>query len=319
MVLIRINGTPTGSRKSSIPLWSVLHLEDFYSPDWFKDWKSKVPSLGCNCRIDFEKTLETFPAVYSDPEGQFFRGIDWHNAVNRKLDRPEITYDHALTLWRHRRPKTGRTKCIVTVATGRKFREVLDVTRPSLKAYALRCDADFIELTNETELWWGFEKFRVRRLIPQYEETLFIDADCVVNPNAPSIFGRTESIAIHDDYRFLSRKDWIEPERRSIEDALGVEFDHRKTCLNSGVVYTRQNAAELWARPSSDLPTSHTAEQLCVEQAAFRLGYSELDSKWNWQFYFPGFWCHVKDSWIVHFATCKDKAAAAKKVLDSWR
>jgi len=296
----------------------VLHLEDFYSPDWFKDWKSKVPSLGCNCRIDFEKILETFPAVYFDPESQFFRGIDWHNAVNRKLDRPEITYDHALTLWKHRRPKTGRTKCIVTVATGRKFREVLDVTRPSLKAYALRCDADFIELTNETELWWGFEKFRVRHLIPQYEETLFVDADCVINPDAPSIFGRTELLAIHDDFQFLRRTDWLLDERTLIASVLGTEFEQRDTALNSGVVYTRREAADVWLRPPDSIPVSRTSEQTFVEQSAFRLGYSNLGDRWNWQIYFQDFWDYARDAWIVHFAGNEDKISNARRMLNIW-
>lgn len=318
LVLVKIGGTRTGTRKSSLPLWSLLHIKENYDPDWFSQWVARVPSLGCDCRVDFEKILEVLPPVYESSNDQFFRGIDWHNAVNQKLSRAEISYDQALTLWRHQRPKTSRTKCIVTVATGANFRSILEVTRPSIKSYAEKCDADFIELTNETELWWGFEKCRARHFVKQYEETLFVDADCVINPAAPSIFGRSDSLAMHDDYPYLPRTDWLHSERILIAKELGVAFEQRNTGLNSGVVYSRSEAQAIWTRPPANIPQTQTSEQTFVEQSAFRIGYSNLDSRWNWQIYFPGFWDEAKYAWIVHVAGEKKKLENLKRVLNLW-
>jgi len=320
---ITINGkrlTESGVLKKTLPLWSELHLRKLYDEAWFAAWKARVPQVGCGCRVSFDEILEELPGVYGDADAQFLRGIDWHNAVSRKpqVNHPEIPYDQARTLWRHQRPATGRTRCIVTVATGSKFRELLEVTRPSLKAYAEKCNADFIELTNQTELWWGLEKFRARHFVEQYEETVFIDADCVINPKAPSIFGRPESLALHDDYSMLSQVEWINAERSSVEASLGLKFERRDTCLNSGVVYSRRDAASVWERPGAEIATSHTAEQLFVEQSAFRIGYENLDSQWNWQFYFRDFWKHAPDAWIVHFATSSQKAANARRMLEIW-
>lgn len=322
-MIISINGKSIGkfsSNTTQLPLWSELHLQELYDEAWFAKWKARVPQAGCGCQVSFDEILETFPAVYVDPRAQFLRGIEWHNEVNKKpsLAKPVVSLEDALTLWRHKRPATGKTRCVLTVATGRKFRELLEVTRPSLKAYAEKCNAEFIELTNETELWWGFEKCRARHFVEQYDETLFVDADCVVNPAAPSIFGRSDSLAMHDDYQFLHRTDWLRNERISIADALGVKFEQRDVGLNSGVVYARREAAAVWTRPPDNIPQSQTSEQTFVEQSAFRLGYTDLDDRWNWQFYFRDFWAKAPDAWIVHFAGEREKIHHARKMLDIW-
>ena len=320
---ITINGkslTGSGVLKKTLPLWSELHLQELYDEAWFAAWKAKVPQVGCNCLVSFDEILEELPEVYGDADAQFLRGIDWHNAVSRKpqVNHSEISYDLARMLWRHQRPATGRTRCIVTVATGSKFRELLEVTRPSLKAYAEKCNADFVELTNQTELWWGLEKFRARHFVDQYEETVFIDADCVINPKAPSIFGRPESLALHDSYKFLNDAEWLKSERNLLASVLGMEFEQRDAGLNSGVVYARREAAAVWTRPPDNIPTSHTAEQTFVEQSAFKIGYSNLEDEWNWQIYFRDFWRHAPDAWIVHFAGEKEKLANARRMLQIW-
>ena len=320
---ITINGVPIGESgilPRSLPLWSELHLQELYDEAWFAKWKARVPQVGCGCQVSFDEILETFPAVYGDSVAQFRRGIEWHNEVNQKrsLAKPVVSLEDALTLWRHKRPASDKTRCVLTVATGRKFRELLEVTRPSLQAYAEKCNADFIELTNETELWWGFEKCRARHFVEQYDETLFVDADCVVNPAAPSIFGRSESLALHNDYHFLHSTDWLRKERISIADALGTKFEQRDVGLNSGVVYARREAAAVWTRPPDNIPQSQTSEQTFVEQSAFRLGYSDLDDRWNWQFYFWDFWAKAPDAWIVHFAGEREKIHHARKMLDIW-
>ena len=320
---ITINGVPIGESgilPRSLPLWSELHLQELYDEAWFAKWKARVPQVGCGCQVSFDEILETFPAVYGDSVAQFRRGIEWHNEVNQKrsLAKPVVSLEDALTLWRHKRPASDKTRCVLTVATGRKFRELLEVTRPSLQAYAEKCNADFIELTNETELWWGFEKCRARHFVEQYDETLFVDADCVVNPAAPSIFGRSESLAMHNDYQFLHSTDWLRNERISIAEALGTKFEQRDVGLNSGVVYARREAAAVWTRPPDNIPQSQTSEQTFVEQSAFRLGYSDLDDRWNWQFYFRDFWAKAPDAWIVHFAGEREKIHHARKMLDIW-
>ena len=318
IVKLTINGSKNFGSILEIPLWSKIHLYDGNDPEWFEQFKKRIPSTGCGCAKGFDEILETLPPVFTSPQAFFERGIEWHNAVNRKLGYAEIDLETAYMLWRHRRKNTNRTRCLLTIATGKEFRDLLDVTRPSLKRYAEKNNADFIELTNETEPWWGFEKFRARHFAGQYDETLFVDADCVINPDAPSIFGRSESLAMHDSYRFLQNAGWLPAERKTIANVLGLEFEDRQVGLNSGVVYAKQKAASVWTRPPDAIPMSPTSEQTFIEQTAFKLGYSTLDDKWNWQIYFPDFWKMAPDAWIVHFAGEKNKSDNARKMLKIW-
>lgn len=318
IVRITINGTRRKAFVRELPQWSKLHLYDGCDPVWYEKWKKRIPSIGCGCVQEFSRILETFPPDFTSPQAFFERGIEWHNVVNARLGYEQIDLERAYLLWRHQRPKTDRTRCLVTIATGKEFRKLLDVTRPSLKRYAEKNNADFIELTNETETWWGFEKFRARHFAEQYDETFFVDADCVINPDAPCIFGSNESLLVHDDFQYLNRTDWIDAERSEIERTLGMELERKPTCLNSGVVYCRNASSRVWDPPAANIVTSHTAEQLFFEQSAFRLGYDLLNAKWNWQFYFKDFWRHAPDAWIVHFATSNQKLLNAQKMLEIW-
>jgi hypothetical protein len=294
--------------------WNELHLMQ-NDPGKLADWESRIPNYDCKCREGYNQFKAEDPPYFGSCMAFFCWTVRIHNAVNRKLGHAEISVGEALTLWRNVRPWSGKTKAIVTVATGREFLDLLQVTGPAIKAYADRCDADYIALTNSTRPWWGLEKFRTRHFVEQYEEVLFIDADCIVRPDAPSLFGQDCDVLIHDDAPYLKSLDWLASERRDVCQAIGMPHDELGTCLNSGVVYTRKAAASVWDEPPSNIPTSHCAEQIVVEQQAIKHGYRNLDSRFNWQFYFKDFQKGLQDAYIIHLATCRNKLETARKLL----
>lgn len=320
-VIIKVNGRKVASRargQVTIPVWSRLHLYDGRDPEWLANWEKYIPQAGCSCKAGYDEILKTFSWDFMSPETFFASGVELHNRVNDKLGYGTVSLDEALTLWRHRRPQTGRTRCVVTVATGSAFRDLLSVTGPMLQSYADKCEADLIVLNNITEVWWGFEKFRTRHFIGQYDEVLFLDADCLVHPDCDTLFGRSKPVAIHDDFSYLQRTDWISQERERIADALGIDMRDPPTCFNTGVVYTRSDAASVWADPPRTLPISQTAEQVYAEQAVLKLDYELLDSRYNWQYYFPRFWQWLRDAKIAHLATSTEKLKHARQVLAAW-
>lgn len=279
------------------------------------DWENRIPNYDCRCREGYNQFKAADPPDFSSPMAFFHWTVRIHNAVNQKLGKPELTLGHALTLWRNARPWSGRTKAIVTVATGREFLDLLQVTGPTIKAYADRCRADYIALTNATKSWWGLEKFRTRHFVEQYDEVLFIDADCIVSPETPSLFGHDCDVLIHDDASYLPSLDWLKSERREVCESIGMQYEDANLCLNSGVVYTRKAASSIWAEPPLNIPTSHCAEQIVVEQQAITHGYRNLDSRFNWQFYFKDFHAGLNDAYIVHLATCSNKLDTAKSII----
>lgn len=317
----RVNPRPENQSKSNdIRIkqgnfaWSLLHKYTGCDPQWFELWQYFIPNR-CDCKAGYQKILESLPPDFSSPDAFFAWGVELHNAVNKKIERQEMQIDQAKANWRNIRPQSGKTKAVVTVATGREFLDLLDVTGPTIKAYAARCDADYIALTNATTSWWGLEKFRTRHFVEQYDEVLFVDADCIVHPDAPSLFGQDCDVLIHNDAPYLESLAWLKSERREVCEAISMQYDDANLCLNSGVVYTRKAASGVWSEPPSNIPTSHCAEQIVVEQQAIRHGYRDLDSRFNWQFYFKDFYAGLDDAYIIHLATCSNKLETARQLL----
>ena len=316
---IRGNESVTSNHKTVVRMldnpWIELHQARDWDLNRLLQWEQTIPAYGCSCREGYSQIKTEDPPDFLSPMAFFYWSIRIHNAVNRKLGKTELTLGEALTLWRNVRPWSGKTKAIVTVATGREFLDLLEITGPTIKAYADRCQADYIALTNATKSWWGLEKFRTRHFVEQYEEVLFVDADCIIKESCPSLFGQDCDVLIHNDAPYLNSLDWLKSERSDVCEAIGMEYDNSDICLNSGVVYTRKSAASVWTEPPENIPTSHCAEQIVVEQQAVRHGYSKLDSRYNWQFYFKDFYAGLEDAYIIHLATCKNKLETARSLL----
>jgi hypothetical protein len=277
----------------------------------FEHWLDRIPK-NCGCMKKVRAILAHTPP---DFENWFPWTVWFHNEVNCSLNHPIVSMERARMLWRHERPETNRSRCVVTVAHGLDAIELLAVTKPLMQEYADRCDADLIDLDNETEEWWGLEKFRTWHFAKQYEECLFLDADVIVRPGCPSLFGRESLVAMHDDFGFLDRSDWLAQEREMVSQRSGMPIPSATTCFNSGVVYTRREAADTWLPPTVDIGQSHCAEQLVVESQAMRFNPEKLESKFNWQWYFKDFSKGIKNSWMIHLANCPSKIENAKGII----
>jgi len=79
--------------------WEQLHSYAGCDPEWYANWKRTIPSFGCSCRRDFDAIEKELPPDFSSPDAFFARGVEWHNAVNRKLNKPEITIEEARSIW----------------------------------------------------------------------------------------------------------------------------------------------------------------------------------------------------------------------------
>ena len=74
--------------------WRHLHTSQVDGMQ-FLDWLNEIPNQ-CDCRKAFDALLETNPPRFDD-----WQRWTWeiHNAVNVKLNKPEVTWDDAAKLW----------------------------------------------------------------------------------------------------------------------------------------------------------------------------------------------------------------------------
>ena len=88
---MKITHVPLDSQETPVNdyhlLWQELHTE-VRTAEQFADWVARVPQFGCSCASWLKEYLAKNPL----PEGDLAEyGWTLHNAVNRKLDKPEFS------------------------------------------------------------------------------------------------------------------------------------------------------------------------------------------------------------------------------------
>ena len=80
--------------------WSKLHAYTGCDPQWLDIWQYLIPAR-CDCKDGYQQILGDLPPDFTSPEAFFAWGVQLHNAVNRKLGKPELTITEALSIWRN--------------------------------------------------------------------------------------------------------------------------------------------------------------------------------------------------------------------------
>ena len=81
--------------------WIALHNGSIRNADDLAEWEKTIPQYECGCRAFYAKYKADNPPDFSTPEAFFAWGVALHNAVNRKLGKPELTVTEALSIWRN--------------------------------------------------------------------------------------------------------------------------------------------------------------------------------------------------------------------------
>lgn len=80
--------------------WTALHTCTNPSEEWLTTWEETIPRY--NCGGGCKKFYLTWKADNPPRFDDFFAwSVELHNAVNRKLDKPEVTLQEAIKLWKN--------------------------------------------------------------------------------------------------------------------------------------------------------------------------------------------------------------------------
>ncbi len=229
-------------------------------------------------------------------------------------------------------PKPTSDRLVITIAVGEKYSNILNVSQPLMEAYAKKCNADFIALTNETQRWWGLEKFRVKAFQEHYERILFLDADVLIKPETPDLFEIVDPqrVGMHNDNPYnpghpgmeVGNEGWLRAGRSGLLNSQGVflsSYDE-PVCFNSGVVVCSKHH-DIWNGMTKPFPQHHCDEQFWIEYQAQRYPIQQLTYRFNNQYWFgERFRKQCPVSHIIHFAGCAglDRLALMKQELKHW-
>ena len=233
--------------------WRPFHTAENPTPESLAIWEAGIPCGDCK---------KTYLAIKAANPPRF---ADWfvcsweiHNSVNAHLGRSLQSLDDARACWLAIAP-CRQPRLVLTIAVGKSFTELLELTRPRMESYATRCNADFIALTNQQFDQWQREKFRTFELAKQYEQTLFLDADCIIRNTCPNLFElyRDSDVAMHDDLPYQVAPidpGWIKPDHDHTMQSQHISPAWNGKLWNSGVVLSSKRAASIWKPPTHRLP-----------------------------------------------------------------
>lgn len=219
------------------------------------------------------------------PEGVHPTGFNCSTACGAYTDpdAPVVLDFEPLTL-----PDKFSDRAVVTLATGDKFKQLLDIARPTFQSYALKCHATYIEIVRDSSTYPEGDKFRMTQLFyAGYREVLFVDADALIMPDTPNLFDLVPSeyaVAIHDDRKYLKSVLWLDEEYTRLIASQGLTSPNPRSCYNTGFMLIRDRRAINHPNP---FPRSHTAEQSLINLniAVNKLKVFELDREWNEQWW----------------------------------
>ena len=80
--------------------WTPVHDGSIKDEKDLASWELTIPQYECGCRAFYSKYKTDNPPDFSTPEAFFAWGVNLHNSVNRKLGKPELTIEEALSIWR---------------------------------------------------------------------------------------------------------------------------------------------------------------------------------------------------------------------------
>jgi len=132
------------------------------------------------------------------------------------------------------------TKAVVTLCIGDEWKQMAQLTHPSIREYAKKIEADFIVI-NSPQLGSdpGYEKFQLANILDHYDRVLFLDTDIIVRDFCPDLF---DIVPERDIGAFIESKYVLyseEVDQRAAIQGMQEQLGHigwNKDYVNTGVL-----------------------------------------------------------------------------------
>ena len=209
-----VNGTLAEAGRKC---WDALFSGVFTLAD-LEVWEATIPKFGCNCSGFYKEWKATAQAEVVGDVIPFEWKYNLKKAVNEKLGHKQLTSNEArherMTVekvsaywrsigklpplksylnavgWHQQYFAPTKSRCVVVLAPDDWTKSQLEITRKGFQAYATKCDADYIELTQDAYPAWPMANklIQIPWVTTHYDQTVYFDCDVVVKPSMPNLF-----------------------------------------------------------------------------------------------------------------------------------
>ncbi len=203
-------------------------------------------------------------------------------------------------------------RLVIAVAGSDEIERQAEITAPLMEEYAKRHDADFVLLTgNQAKEHGMLNKYRIQPFIDHYDQTLYLDCDVIVKPDAPSVFDKVPvgEFAAIDEWQETIANGFAEINQKELNvacDLIGVPRFDVESVANTGVMVLPRGSA-IYKPPLPQAVKSIGADQQVVA-AKLRGKWHRLDRRFNWCWFAPDFWEGLNSAYFIHTNGCTDQS-----------
>jgi lipopolysaccharide biosynthesis glycosyltransferase len=212
---------------------------------------------------------------------------------------------------------------VLTISIGEFHNEVAKWTLPSIKKYAKKIGADFINITENdpnfiTQKW---NKFHIHELLNKYKRILYLDVDLIVRDDCPDLFGIVpeDKLGMFNEGRFSPRFEYLQQASEYYGEPLKK---WNGAFYNSGVMVISRRHKGIFKLPRGFdyVETDQPWINLRINNDKIQM--HELDWKFNRMDILDKFIGISRlDSYIVHYAGAPKEVLlnVLKNDLEQWK
>lgn len=189
---------------------------------------------------------------------------------------------------------------VLTIAAGDFFDKVKKLTHPTIKKYATKINADFLELTELTISDPKWEKTKIFELLNKYKRIIYFDSDLIIREDCPNLF----ELVNEKELGVLNEKKYtLNTEKLKIE-AIKYNIQIEKITndyFNTGVMVISRQHKFLFKKPKSILGGFDEYFNLILKTNSVKT--NDLNYRFN-RMHFQDSHCGIArhDSYIIHYS-----------------
>ena len=196
-------------------------------------------------------------------------------------------------------------KLVLTIAIGKDYKKIAELTHFTIKKYAKKIEADFLcinsqKISQTTPHW---EKFQIYNLLNQYDRILYIDTDIIIRDDCPDLF----DIVPENKLGMFNEAPWTDRSKELLIDTCKQYNttlpDWNGKYYNTGVMVISKQHKYLFKKPDKEIFNFYEQSYLNMVIAMEKPLISELSYKFNRMTCMDKFTGEERfESYIIHYA-----------------
>lgn len=212
---------------------------------------------------------------------------------------------------------------ILTICVGNTYKEIGDLTHPSIKAYAEKIGADFIAISESSCSTPHWQKMiEIKKALEKYDRVLYVDTDIIIRDDCPDLFEfvSEDKLAMFNEGKFTERSKELLIDTCKAYNIFLPDWDNRY--FNTGVMLIPRKYGFIFEKPNKEYSCYYEQTYLNMMFALHKPEIQELHYEFNRMCCMDKLTGEERhQSWIIHYAGFPDPnkiKELIKRDLEKW-